>query len=205
MISSDDINFMNTARSIAGWGNSCSCIGQERTLPQGKCGKRFSKWLKNVDAIIDHKYIYNNIGLNVKPLEIQGAVGRIQLNKFAEIKQKRMENYYSMVDIFLNKFYNDLKIVEVHKKAEPCFFAVPFICHNKEFKEKLVAHLEKNNVQTRSYFSGNILLHAAYEHLGDYKDYPNANKVLTHSFFIGCPPHYDQIIFDRIEKIIKEF
>ena len=93
----------------------------------------------------------------------------------------------------------------VKKKAEPCFFAVPLICNNQTFKEKLVNYLEKNNIQTRNYFAGNILCHPAYENLGNYKEYTNANKVLTHIFFIGCPPHYDQIIFDRIEKIIKEF
>jgi CDP-6-deoxy-D-xylo-4-hexulose-3-dehydrase len=205
MVSSDDINFMNIAKSIAGWGASCVCSGEDRKLSTGKCGKRFSKWLKNVDAVLDHKYIYNNIGLNVKPLEIQGAVGRIQLGKFPEIKQKRMENYFSMIDIFLNKFENDLKIVEIHRKAEPCFFAVPLICNNKEFKEKLVAHLEKSGLQTRNYFAGNILAHPAYENLGDYKEFPNANRVLTHVFFVGAAPHYTAETFERIQKILKDF
>lgn len=205
MISSNDLTFMNIARSISGWGAGCVCSGEERKLPKGKCGKRFSKWLKNSDAIIDHKYVYRDVGLNVKPLDIQGAVGRIQLQRFNEIVQRRTSNYFNMIDVFLNRFEGRLRVVSVHRKAEPCFFATPFICEDSEFKDRLVAHLEQNGIQTRHYFAGNILLHPAYEHLGDWSKYPNANKVLNQVFFVGCAPHYTDETFSRIKEVLKDF
>jgi hypothetical protein len=55
------------------------------------------------------------------------------------------------------------------------------------------------------YFSGNILLHPGYKHLDDYKKYPNSNKALSHVFFMGCSPLYNDKILDYIEKVCKEY
>ena len=48
-------------------------------------------------------------------------------------------------------------------------------------------------------------MHPGYSFLDDYKKYTEANKVLDKVFFIGASPHYDQRIFDYIEKVIKKF
>ena len=68
-----------------------------------------------------------------------------------------------------------------------------------------VDYLEKNKIQTRNYFAGNILLHPGYSFLDDYKNYPEANKVLDSVFFIGASPLYTQEIFDYIEETIRKF
>jgi len=60
-------------------------------------------------------------------------------------------------------------------------------------------------VQTRNYFAGNILLHPGYKHLDNYKNYPNANKVLQRVFFIGASPHYTEEIFNYIQAQLKGF
>jgi CDP-4-dehydro-6-deoxyglucose reductase, E1 len=89
--------------------------------------------------------------------------------------------------------------------ADVCWFGSPFICENKELKESLVAFLEENKIQTRNYFAGNILLHNGYSFLDDYKNYPEANKVLDKVFFVGAAPHYTDEIFEYIEETIKKF
>ena len=72
-------------------------------------------------------------------------------------------------------------------------------------KHKLVEHLEKNKIQTRNYFAGNILLHPGYSFLDDSSKYPEANKVLDSVFFIGAAPHYTDEVFMYIEQVIKDF
>lgn len=89
-------------------------------------------------------------------------------------------------------------------KSDTCWFGTPFICEDKELKDKLVGFLEANKIQTRNYFAGNILMHPAYKHLDDLKKYPNANKVLDKVFFLGAAPHYDEVIFDYINNIFEE-
>ena len=41
--------------------------------------------------------------------------------------------------------------------------------------------------------------------LDDYKNYPEANKVLDKVFFIGAAPHYTEPVFEYIEQVIKNF
>ena len=72
-------------------------------------------------------------------------------------------------------------------------------------KELLVSHFESNRIQTRNYFGGNILLHPAFKHLGNYLEYPNANKTLDLVFFLGCSPLYTKEVLEYIETIIKKF
>jgi CDP-6-deoxy-D-xylo-4-hexulose-3-dehydrase len=72
-------------------------------------------------------------------------------------------------------------------------------------KESLVAHLEKNKIQTRNYFAGNILLHPGYKDLDDASKYPNANQVLSKVFFLGCSPTITDSMVEYIEKVVQLF
>ena len=98
-----------------------------------------------------------------------------------------------------------VRIANTLPDADPSWFGVPMICDTKELKEELQAFFESNKIQTRNYFAGNILLHPGYSHLDDYSKYPNANMALSHVFFIGCPPHYNEDVFTYIEATLSKF
>jgi CDP-4-dehydro-6-deoxyglucose reductase, E1 len=74
--------------SLSWWGRDCYCVGSANLLSCGTCGKRFDNWLDNYDGIIDHKYVFNDMGYNLKPMDLQGAIGLVQLDKFKEIEEK---------------------------------------------------------------------------------------------------------------------
>jgi len=186
--------------SFAWWGRDCYCVGSANLLSCGTCGKRFDKWLDSYDGIIDHKYVFTNMGYNLKPMDLQGSIGLIQLKKFEEIDTNRKRSKNTIESIFL-KYVDGIKGVSMLPKADTCWFGTPFICDNKQLKDKLVAFLEENKIQTRNYFAGNILMHPGYKHLDDLNDYPNANKVLDKVFFVGAAPHYTEEVFDYIESI----
>ena len=144
------------------------------------------------------------MGYNLKPLDLQGAIGLVQLEKFDEIESRRKTSKKIIENIITGK------LPEVHgvkqlSKADTCWFGTPFICDNKELKDRLVQYLEKNKIQTRNYFAGNILMHPGYSFLDDYRNYPEANKVLEKVFFLGSAPHYSMEVFDYIEEIINKF
>lgn len=203
MVSSNDRNFMELARSISWWGRDCHCVGAANTLCAGSCGKRFDYWLENYDGIIDHKYIYSNIGYNLKPLDLQGAVGSVQLKKVDEICAKRRYNKTRIEQMMVDHI--GVTPVQTLSAADPSWFGVPIVCREQGEKEMLVAHFESNRVQTRNYFGGNILLHPAYKHLDDYSKYPNANKTLDLVFFLGCTPLYNEPVLDYIGEVIKKW
>ncbi|MAG25861.1 hypothetical protein CMI47_09810 [Candidatus Pacearchaeota archaeon] len=199
MVSSNNEDIVATARSLAWWGRDCYCVGSANLLACGTCGNRFDKWLDTYDGIVDHKYIFTNIGYNLKPLDFQGALGLVQLDKFDDIHDKRRNSKHRLESI-LEESSVGVKVLKELEHAETSWFGTPIVCRDKEQKDKLVKYFEDIKVQTRNYFAGNILLHPGYKHLDDYKKYENSNKVLDKVFFIGASPHYNDEIFDYIEK-----
>ena len=135
MVSSNDQHLIDLVKSISWWGRDCYCVGSNNTLPQGTCGKRFDYWLENYDGIIDHKYIYGNIGYNLKPLDLQGSIGSVQLTKFDEISNKRKEHKAIIEEDLLNNI--DLDKVITLQNSDPCWFGVPILCKNQGQKNSL--------------------------------------------------------------------
>jgi CDP-6-deoxy-D-xylo-4-hexulose-3-dehydrase len=204
MVCTNDDELKKLFVSLSWWGRDCYCVGSANLLPCGTCGNRFDKWLENYDGVIDHKYVFSEMGYNLKPLDLQGAIGLIQLEKLDEIEANRRTSNKRISEIF-TKNIPGIRIPTTTENADPCWFGTPFICEEEGLKHKLVAYLEENKIQTRNYFAGNILMHPGYAHLDDYKNYPEANKVLNKVFFIGAAPHYTEPVFEYIENVIKKF
>lgn len=203
MVSSDDEQLINIARSLAWWGRDCYCVGAQNLLSCGVCGKRFDRWIEKYDGIIDHKYVYSEMGYNLKPMDFQGALGSVQIEKFEKIHHLRRLNKVKIQEHF-EKIPGVRSINEL-PQAETSWFGVPIVCDSKETKNKLTQHLESNKIQTRNYFAGNILMHPGYSHLDYYKNYPNACKVLDLVFFVGCSPTITDEMIEYIGSITSTF
>lgn len=204
MVSSCLPGFNKLARSFAWWGRDCYCVGECNLLTNGTCGNRFDKWLEGYDVPVDHKYVFSTIGYNLKPLDLQGAVGSVQLKKFDEIHEKRRNNYQRIADIF-QLLPSSIRVVKESDEVECSWFGVPIVCEQPSIKHALQKHLEQNGVQTRNYFAGNLLLHPGYKHLGNPKQFPNAYQVLDRVFFLGCHPGMTDNDFQWIEQVIVKF
>lgn len=203
MVSSNNEELIRIARSLAWWGRGCYCVGTQNLTSRGVCGKRFDRWIPELDYVIDHKYLFTEIGYNLKPLDIQGAIGLVQLSKLHGIHEKRVQNYNKIKSI-LQKI-KGISFGSVLDDSEVSWFGVPIICKDNELKSKLVNHFESRGVQTRNYFAGNILYQPAYRHLGSPKDYPEANKVLSLVLFLGCSPTIDDDKLEYLEEVVNEF
>jgi CDP-6-deoxy-D-xylo-4-hexulose-3-dehydrase len=163
--------------SFATWGRNCVCKGSANMLSCGSCGHRFDNWLPNYDGIIDHKYVFSEMGYNLQVIDLQGAIGNIQLTKFEEIDKNR-KNSKNIIEKILLRYVNGIRGINELDSADICPFGIAFICENKILKTKLVTFLENNLIQTRNYFAGNLLLHPGYEHLDDFRKYTNSKRVL---------------------------
>ena len=204
MVCTNDEELKKLIMSYSWWGRDCYCVGSANLISCGTCGKRFDNWLENYDGVIDHKYVFGNMGYNLKPLDLQGAIGLVQLDKFEEIEINRKRSKETIEKIFTDNIPG-IRTPNTLGKAEPCWFGTPFICDEPGLKHKLVAYLEENKIQTRNYFAGNILKHPGFDFLDDYSKYPEANKVLDKVFFIGAAPHYRENVFEYIDDVLKKF
>ena len=203
MVSSTNVDLVKLARSFAWWGRACYCVGRQNLLSDGTCKMRFSNWIPDCDVQVDHKYVFENVGYNLKPLDLQGAIGSIQLEKFDEIEQIREHNKQRMDEIF--SAVSGCRTIQALEYAEPSWFGAPIICDDSSLKKRLVKHLEENRIQTRNYFAGNILMQPGYKLFGDWRSYPNASQVLSRVFFVGVSPTINDQMLDYVEKVVSDF
>lgn len=160
------------------------------------------KW-EGVPNDQDARFIYEKMGWNLSPLELQAAMGRVQLKKTATIKAKRKENFHYLFKE-LSKF-NDLIMPVWVERADPSWFSFPLTTITE--RAPLLAHLEKNGVETRSMFAGNILRHPGYqsvEHrVGSTLD--GANYIMEQSFWISVHPRYSPKDLKGLVKVFEDY
>lgn len=182
-------------RSFREWGRGCYCVGPEANkLKCGTCKVRFSNWIPTMpDEIFDHKYVYDEIGYNLKPIEVQSAMGLKQLDKLDEIHALRRRNYQLLFNIY-EKYEDFFHLPRARDKSDPSWFAFPLtIRKDAPFtRTEIVDYLETNLIQTRPYFAGNIMLQPAYSHIMDPQDamdnFPIATLTMTNTYFHGTSP-----------------
>ncbi len=203
----NNLNIYRQALSIRDWGRACWCSTGEEN-PKGACSHRFEQKFEGLPDGYDHKYVYSNIGYNLKPLDIQCAMGIEQLKKLPAFGDARRKNF--------NTLYNSLKKHEEYfilprklPKSDPSWFSMPItIRDDSGFSRKdIVTFLENNKIETRMLFTGNILRHPAYRNIncrisGDLKQ---TEKVLNDTFFIGIYPGLTEEMLEYMADTIDKF
>lgn len=192
-------------RQFRDWGRDCWCdTGKDDT-----CRRRFGWKLGELPYGYDHKYIYSQIGYNLKLTDMQAAIGLAQLKKLPLFIAKRKENFRRLRQGF-KKYDKYFLFTEREKEAKPCWFgfmivlrgAVPFT------KLELVRYLEDKKIATRSLFAGNLLKHPAY--LGR-KDIcvvgklTNSDKIMNDGFWIGVYPGITTEMLNYVLSVFDDF
>jgi len=150
--------------------------------------------LKHKDQIaknypeIDSRFLFINIGFNVRPTEIQGAFGMHQIKKLEGFIKIRRENakYWNEQ---LSKYSDYFIIHDEKESSRAVWFGYPItVKPNAPFKQKeLVNYLETKGIETRPITAGNMDEQPAMK-LFKYKkvgDLPNSRLIMRNSFFIG--------------------
>jgi len=155
--------------SLRDWGRACYCnTAKPGNVTCGTaCGMRFDTWFKGQnDIVFDHRYVFEEIGYNLKPTEIQAAIGLSQLSKLDDMHAKRKHNFNRLLEIF-SKHSEYFHLPTWHEKADPSWFGyLVTLKDNTPFtKNEMVSYMEDAKIQTRSYFTGNALFHPAYANL----------------------------------------
>lgn len=148
------------------------------------------------------RYVYEEIGYNMKPLELQCAMGRIQLRKLNLFKTLRKRNHELLVKQF--KDNSKFTLIESMEFSEPCWFSFPVMCNTS--RKHVMETFEKNNIECRTIFSGNITRHPAYNHtdmivMGDLHV---ADDVMTRGMFLSCHPSINEEMIEFIGKVARE-
>lgn len=192
------------AESFRDWGRDCWCpAGKDNT-----CNKRFGWQLGQLPCGYDHKYIYSHLGYNLKPLDIQAAIGRQQLKKLDDFGAARRANH-NRLRRALKDYEEFLHLPQATPKSDPSWFGfLMTIRDGTPFtRTDLVRYLEERHIQTRQLFGGNLLRQPAFQGVPCrvVGDLTNTDKIMNDAFFIGVYPGLTAAMLDYVEQVFADF
>jgi len=203
----DDPKLLMMLNSLKSWGKDCFCeTGKDNT-----CGHRFDKQYGTLPIGYDHKYVFSEIGMNLKVTDMQAALGFSQLKKLQDFKNKRQENY-NILSNGMKPLSNIFVPLQALKESDPSWFGYPIIFRSDDNNiSALINHLENNcKIGTRRVFAGNLIRHPAYIKLpkGAYRvseQLMNTDRVMNNVFWVGVHPALDKDCMNYIVESIRDF
>lgn len=189
MVMGDDKATIDRIRTMRDWGRGVDVsedIKERYTYEIGGIG-------------YDGKFAYVERGFNFRPSDAMAAFGLEQIKRFPGFEAKRKENFQMLYDFFSQFDFINLPI----SQFDPNWLAFPISLNNAPFTRfDLVEHFEKNGIQTRPIFSGNILKHPAFQGIADEKGFPNADYVMEHGLLLGI---HQGMGYNEVEYIKTTF
>lgn len=193
-------------RSIRDWGRDCHC----KTGHDNACGKRFRWKLGDLPYGYDHKFIFSEIGYNLKLTDIQAVLGLTQLEKLPLFTKIRERNFNWLNKKF-KKFEKFFILPENQTQSNPSWFG--FVLTLKEncpfSRAELINFLESHKIATRLVLAGNLTkqpyfknYQIKYRQIGKLT---NTDIIMNRSFWFGLYQGINEPQLNYIYKIFKEF
>lgn len=199
----NNVLLASVMESLRDWGRDCWCApGASNT-----CRKRFEFQKGTLPAGYDHKYIYSQVGYNLKTTDLQAALGLSQLDKLDWFGAARRENFARLHAALEGTPH--LLLPEATRDSDPSWFGfVLTLTEDAPFtRRELVAFLEERRIGTRQLFAGNLTRHPAYAE-ADYRvvgDLTNSDVITERSFWVGVYPGLTGEMIDYVAASLREF
>ena len=213
------------AESLRDWGRDCWCpSGRDDT-----CGKRYGWQLGELPAGYDHKYVYSHLGYNLKPLDLQAAIGRVQLKRLPEFIEARKRNW----QILRRGLANLEGVLEfalpTHAtgwdpegdfswdgsgcRSDPSWFGflLRVMPQGPISRNDLARALDHQRIGTRMLFGGNLLRQPALvqlrqerpEAVGVVGDLQGSDALMEQALFLGTFPGLTASMLDAEISVIQ--
>jgi CDP-4-dehydro-6-deoxyglucose reductase, E1 len=179
----NDYKLYKHAKLLRGWGRSSATFNESEKIED-----RFNVKISGIQY--DKKYIFSELGYNFLPSEISAAFALEQIKKLKQNISLRERNFEYLRNYF-SKYLKYFKLPETYLGVRTPWLAFPLVIkENKKFNRKqLQIFYEKNNIQTRTIFTGNILRQPIMRNL-EYKSHKDsgkiANDVMKNGILLGC-------------------
>ena len=157
---------------------------------------------------IDERFLFVNLGYNLRLTEVGGAMGSVQLPKLEHFVKDRRKNSQTLLE-GLKQFDSVLSFQKETPKGMHSWFGFPIIVSDNALftANKLREYLETNGIETRPIICGNIAQQPAvqmYSHRisGDLK---HSSHVMNNGLAIACHQSLSEEACDHIIQIFCLF
>ena len=190
-------------------------VTKDKELYEYMLAIRAHGWTRNLpeDSIIYEKNkeafyeSFNFIvpGFNLRPLEMEGAIGIKQLQKVDKMIDNRRSNAYYFLDKM--KKYDNIRVQKEIGESSWFGFALVLTGNLKNKRTELVKFLRNNNIECRPIVAGNFTRNPVIKYM-DYHisgELVNADEIHEHGLFIGNHSSNNNAQVDYFVEVLDSF
>ena len=176
-----------------GWDRNLSYVKQEAIR------KKFA-----VNSTFYSRYTFYDLGYNLRPTEIAGFIGKVQLKFLPEIIKKREQNFcllakhiYALADYYYPVRYAHMDTISN--------FAIPIICKSTAIRDALVKACD-NRIEIRPIVGGDMNEQPFFsKHVKDnFPECVNAKLIHDQGLYFGNNPELTKKEIDLIARIFTD-
>jgi len=169
---------------------------------------------------IDSRFLFVGTGYNVRPTEINAAIGMVQLGRLDDMVRRRRELAAHTATWVADIPW--LRLIGSERLDDPALDARPWLTHSwmmlafevaedaPESAQRIAQRLEDLGIETRPIVAGNLVRHPAMDNI-EYRAADSlavADRILERGFMIGCHPtaepqeiEHPEAAFSSLEKL----
>ena len=199
-VNRDDWN--ESARLLRSWGRSSSLFVESEAIEN-----RFNVEVGGIPY--DAKFVFDRLGYNLEPSEMGAAFGLVQLDRLdANITTR--ERHFAKQLAFFSEYEEWFMLPRQMAGSRTGWLAFPLIVREDApfGRRDLQIHLERQGIQTRTVFTGNILRQPGFADIErrESKDgYPNADRVMRGGMLLACHHGLSDRQLDYIHEQFRAF
>lgn len=150
---------------------------------------------------IDPRFGFILPGFNLRPMELQAAIGLEQLSNLQQSNKIRIQNFDLLAE---NLTGLNISTPQVPAKHNPAWFGFPFLTTKKHSRQAVAKRLLEHSIDSRPIIAGNIINQPAMKCIDyivdDQSGYQGAEEISAKGWFIGVhntPLKFDDIAYLR--------
>ena len=185
------------AKSLRGWGRRSSQYGETEDY-----NRRFECKISGYDY--DDKYVFDDLGYNFMPSEISAAFALVQLKNLENNLQGRADNFKTLSDSFSKS--ENFSMFHTYENVFTGWLAFPMLLTNKlkGKRKEFQIYLEKEGIQTRTIFTGNILKQPVAEKFiwDSHGSFEISDEIMQNGIMLGCHNQMDDEKMAYMQEIV---
>lgn len=192
MLVTDDDLIADLARSMRAHGWTRDMVQREE--------------VESANPWIDPRFLFVNVGYNLRPMELQAAFGLVQLTRLESFNESRRANAEYLLSA-MSGLSDHLEFVTEQRGGRSTWFGFTVMAESGDVRRRLSAHLEARGVATRPIVAGNLAVQPAF------RDNPHrtvghlagATQVGERGLFVGNHPNLSRAQLNHIVESFTSF
>jgi CDP-6-deoxy-D-xylo-4-hexulose-3-dehydrase len=174
-------------------------------------------WTRNMDKPnevarrypdVNARFLFVTTGFNLRPMEINAALGLRQLDRLNGFNETRRRNAQRLDRELADLDQSEqLSLIRHDPRVTPAPLGYTVLCQSRDMRDRLVGHLESSGIETRPVICGNLtrqpaLAHFCYKTSGDLT---GADRVMDCGLYWGSHPGMTDDDIDYVAATVKAY